>query len=353
MMFVRYVGIVLLFHLVVGNASAQTSVDSVSNPRSEYVEEFKDYFFLWPVVKRRQLSFDVESATDRKKYVFQPNNAFTAGFGAYLFDLSFELTFAIKPNSNDQYTKGESSARDWQINALSKKWGADAYHQKYEGFYISGPGIDPPVGQPFPQRPDIATRNFGISGLFVFNDKKYSLKSAFNFAERQKKRGGSFILTGTLNSFKMTADSSILDDVQRQELQATSTVQDVKYVTLSIGPGYAYNYVYRDFFVSLALTVGPSHNWIYFKNEGQSPRNDIRISTAASFRMGIGYSGDRWFGGFNFVQQSRNAKFDDVPFVNSSTTFRLLVGYRFREFGILRKSVWDFPKELFTKRGSD
>jgi hypothetical protein len=63
-------------------------------------------------------------------------------------------------------------------------------------------------------------------------------------------------------------------------------------------------------------------------------------------RLGLGYSNDRFFGGINFVMQSRAVRFEDVQVSSSTSTFRFLIGYRFREFGVLKKSIWDLPKEL-------
>src|SRR5690606_37409982 len=106
------------------------------------------------------------------------------------------------------YLYGSSTARDFQVNALSKKWGADFFHQRYSGFYYEDEEKIQLPGTPFPQRPDVAARNVGLTGLYVFNDTKFSLRSAFNFAARQIKGGGSFLLSGTINSFKLAADSA-------------------------------------------------------------------------------------------------------------------------------------------------
>jgi hypothetical protein len=61
----------------------------------------------------------------------------------------------------------------------------------------------------------------------------------------------------------------------------------------------------------------------------------------------LGFNGDHFFGGMGFVLQSRSAKFETVQFSSSNSTFKILVGYRFREFGILKKRLIDFPKEWF------
>jgi hypothetical protein len=140
-----------------------------------------------------------------------------------------------------------------------------------------------------------------------------------------------------------------LDTALVKKLGPYSDFQELRYATFSIAPGYAYNFVYKDFFLSAGLTIGPAHNWIYYKNETGSEKNDIRINTFTSFRIGLGYNSDRFFTGVNFVRQSRTVRFEDIQFTNASTTFRLLVGYRFKEFGVLKRSAGDLPKKLFAK----
>lgn len=341
-MVVKRIGVVLFLIGLSLYSKAQSERDSI---RSLYIQEFKDDFFFWPVLKQRSLNFVVSDKKQSKSVTFQPNSSYSIGIGGYLFDLGFEVTFAIPLNEKSEYRYGTSKARDWQINALAKKWGADLYYQKYSGFYESGSDIDPGDG-PFPQRSDISTRNFGVTGLYVFNEKKYSLKSPFTFAERQLKNGGSIILASALNSFKLEADSAVVDSVYMRQLGSSTSFKELHYTTFSVAPGYAYNFVYKDFFLSGALTIGPAHNWIYYRNENNSEKNDIRINLFTSFRIGLGYNGDRFFTGVNFVRQSRAARFENIQFESASTTFRLLVGYRFKEFGILKKNVGDLTKML-------
>jgi hypothetical protein len=315
--------------------------------RSINVQRYPDHFFIWPVLKQRSLNFEVQSLQNRKRKLnFKPNNSFTVGLGVYLFELGIELTFALPVNDKSKSLYGETHAKDLQLNALTRRFGFDLYHQKYTGFYISDPTNKISKNTPSPQRSDIATRNFGLSGLYIFNDQKFSLKSSYNFAERQLHSKGSFIMVGTLNSFKLTADSSVLNVEQRDIFGERSSFKALKYTTFSIAPGYTYSVVYRNFFLNGTLVIGPAHNWIYYQHDDNSDRNDTSINSFALVRVGLGYSSDHFFAGINFVSQSRNVKFEQIGFTNSSSTFRLLFGYRFREFGVLKKSVWDIPRAL-------
>jgi hypothetical protein len=277
---------------------------------------------------------------DKQSIVFKPNNTASAGFGFYLFEIGFELTFAVPINERQQQIFGESKAQDLQLNILAKSWGVDLYHQKYSGFYKDDQRTKIIIDGA--KRPDIDTRNFGISGVYIFNHRKFSLRSAYNYAERQIKSKGSFILYGTINAFKVQADSALLSPPVRAGIGQGANVEDVKCTTFSIAPGYSYNYVLKKFFVNGTLTVGPAHHWVYYKEDTGVEHYDVSFNATTTLRLALGYNSDRVFGGIGFNVQTRAVTFDDIRFENSSNTFRILVGYRFKEKGLLQKPAWDF-----------
>ncbi|NJM25828.1 MAG: DUF4421 domain-containing protein [Bacteroidia bacterium] len=159
--------------------------------RLEYVIPYKNHFFMWPVLKQRSLNFRVQYDKDEgNNLTYRPNKPFSLGFGVYMFDLGLEFTWALPINEHSEERFGNSWSRDLQINALSKNWGADLYYQKYEGFYINDSKVDIRRDEVHPQRADIVTRNFGISGVYVLNHEKYSFRTAFTFSEKQLKSKG-------------------------------------------------------------------------------------------------------------------------------------------------------------------
>jgi len=302
------------------------------------IKSYSDYFLVWPVLKQRSLNFSVRDPASNRPFEYKPNNAYTLGLGAHVFDVTLEFTVAVPLKEKDPAVFGHSRVRDFQINALGRSWGADLFVQRYTGFYTNDDDV---TSYFYVVRPDMTARNVGITGTYVFQPNRYSLRSAFNFSERQLMSGGSVMLSGTLNGFKMVGDS-VLFSVR----DGAAGLRKLKYTTLSLAPGYAYTFVRGHFFASGMLTVGPAHNWTYYLDEDDQIKHDIRFDVFASVRIGAGYSTDTFFAGFNFSQQSRTVRFDDIRFANNSSTFRLLVGFRFREFGILRKSATDLPREL-------
>ena len=138
--------------------------------RSQYIKDFPDDFFIWPLVKQRSTSFDIVLQKDRsQKLTYRPNNDFGLGFGVYLFGLGAEVTFAIQPKQSSQDKFGHSSASDLQLNLISKRWGMDVFTQHYQGFYLNDQNKFVAANMPYPQRPDISTWNTGLNGIYVFN----------------------------------------------------------------------------------------------------------------------------------------------------------------------------------------
>lgn len=324
----------LLILSVTKVAVAQHSTDST---RSEYIQRFPDKFFIWPLFKKRSLSYDIRNG-DNDKIKYKPNNSFSLGFGVYLFEVAAELSFALPIGDKSEAAYGSTDAREFHANFIGRNWGVDIFRQKYSGFYFNDPSGNSDI---VIKRPDIDLTNTGINGIYVFNKNKFSLKSAYNFSERQLKSGGSIILTGNLNTFRLSADSVILTRSYNQ-INNDSDLLLMRYTTISVAGGYTYTLVHRSFFLNGALSIGPAHNWILYSQPGGKENYDIAINTYSDIRVAIGYNGDRIFGGMSLVTQSRYIRFDDIRFANTNTFVKLMIGYRFTEVGVLKKRAKDY-----------
>lgn len=349
----RFFLLPLLLIMMVGAFAQEGGAIEVESPapvtedkdsvRRYYIKAFPEYFFLYPVLKQRGLNFEL-SKTDRSSLLtYKPNNTYSLGLGAYIFEVGVELAFAI-PLKERSITKfGESKARDLQLNVLTKRWGLDAFYQRYRGFYIDDRDHTPLPDEPFPQRADIGIRNFGVTGHYVFNPQKFSFRSAYNFSERQLYSKGSFVLFATLYTFRVAGDSSIVKGDRQVDFGSHVNFERLRYTTFSIAPGYTYNLTYNNFFINATLAVGPAHHWANYDLEDNATTDfDIAINSFVGARVALGYNGYRIFGGVSFISQGSTLRFDTVRFSNNNNAFKVLIGYRFRETGILQKRFWDF-----------
>jgi hypothetical protein len=330
---------VVLLGLFSSSLFAQATKDSI---RSTYVQRFPDKFFIWPVIKQRSLSFDISKRSDRSTVLnYRPNNSFGVGLGFYLFEVAFEVTTSVPVDEKSRDTYGNSEVSDLQINFLGKNFGGDVFRQRYVGFYVADPNELVTTDEEFRKRSDIEMSNTGVNGIYIFNYEKFSLRSAYNYSERQLKNGGSFVVTGTLNTLRLRADSTILGSRYREFFPSGSSFDQMRYTTFGLAPGYALSLVYRSFFLTTSLAVGPAHHWITYKPADERERFDISINTYADIRAALGYNGQRFFAGMTYVTQSRDIRFDEIRFTSNSSVFRILAGYRFREVGILKKRAVD------------
>jgi len=336
---------IVLFGLVSSSLLAQVKQDSV---RSKYVQRFPDKFFVWPVIKQRNLSFDVSQRTDNSRVLnYRPNNSFGIGLGFYLFEIAFEVITAIPLNEKNRATYGDSDVSDLQVNLLAKNFAATLFRQDYSGFYVTDPNQLVPTDEEFIKRPDIEMINTGLTGIYIFNNRKFSLRSAYNYSERQLKSGGSFVITGTLNHVQLQSDSTILGSGYNSFFPSGGSFNQMRYSTFGLAPGYTFSLVYRSFFLNTSLAIGPAHHWISYKPVGEREQFDISVNTYADVRVALGYNSQRFFAGMSYVSQSRDISFDDIRVTSNSSVFRILAGYRFREVGILKKRAVDFvPLEM-------
>lgn len=332
---IRYFFVLLLFLLVTQATVGQHLTDST---QSEYIQKFPDKFFIWPLFKKRSLSYDIRNG-DSDKIKYKPNNSFSLGLGVYLFEIAAEISFTLPINEKNRSTYGSTDSRDIHANFIGNNWGVDVFRQRYNGFYFTDPSGSSTSN--IIKRPDIELTNTGVNGIYAFNKEKFSLKSAYNYSERQLKSGGSIIVTGNLNTFRLSADSVILTKTSSSPNKGSDLLL-MRYTTISVAGGYTYTLVYRSFFLNGALSVGPAHNWILYSRPGGKEYYDVAVNTYSDIRVAIGYNSDRIFGGMSLVTQSRYIRFDDIRFANTNTFVKLMIGYRFTEVGVLKKRAKDY-----------
>lgn len=316
------------------NQAVRQRNDSI---RAEFVETYPNHFAVWPMLKYKDLSFTITDKNEKSAIGYNSNNDFKLGAGFYLFEIAFEISFPIPVAVRDESIYGKTKSTDLQINMLAKSVGLDLYYQKYSGFYKDDEQVDVPAGEAYPLRPDIITRNLGLSGIYIWNNKKFSIRSSYNYADRQKKSAGSFLLYGTINAFRVEGDSAILSASNQHHFGDNSDFSYMRYTTFSLAPGYSYNLVLKRVFFNGTFAIGPAHYWIYYESEAGKGHYDILFNTTYTFRLAAGYSGTRFFTGTSIALQSRVLTFQSLRFENSSSVFRLVVGYRFRERKFLKK----------------
>lgn len=257
--------------------------------------------------------------TDNKESIdldYQPNTTLNLGIGATIKSFTLNLAYGFR-FLNPEVGQGKTRYLDLQSHMYTRKLVIDFFGQFYKGMYLENTeALNPKYSKPYYVRPDIYEQIFGLSGLYVFNNKKFSYRSSLIQNERQLKSSGSFLAGAEGYYGLIHADSTLVPTFLKDSLfVGMRKVENLAF--LKVGPtiGYAYNLVIaKKYFVMASLTVnyGMGFNSAYNPDSGTS--TDFQGDFGAFGRFAFGYNDDNWYLGLSAVYNN----------ITTSTDSRLL-----------------------------
>ena len=294
---------VLLFVFV----SIAQSKFSFSRDRKKYdttyVESYRDSLsvYIRTLNKNNELSIE----TNKGEIRFKPNSntKFGIGFNYKRIGLAFSL-FDIGKKDEDIY--GKTKQVDILLNIYGRKIVFDIFLQTYKGYHVANPKIldkDWTSDDSYPYIPSMQTISIGSGLNYIWNNKKFSYRAAFNQTERQKKSAGSLIL-GTIFSLNyFRADTSIIPSVIKNNIAPENRYKASGIINFGLSVGYTYTYVFREqYFVTLSIVPGIA---LQFKSvqTDNSKYNNFKLAFAgiSQIRAAIGSNNSLYFGGISIV----------------------------------------------------
>ena len=326
--------------ILIGNFSvvAFRETDSL---RLFYIKTYERQIFIGPLIRQRTISFQIKNRYDVNKIVFRPNNSYSAGVRFNLFGIGMEGSLAIPLATRNTDRFGSTDVTEFSFNSISNQWLADFFWQRYTGFYYERSWEPLKIADVHPQSPGLGVVNSGFSYTYIFNHRRFSIRSPYQFTEHQSRNSGSFLLGFIFSRFKIFNDTTIVLPGDQFYFGEGVNATNLDVVNMSLMPGYSYNFVHKNYFLNVTLLSGPGHYWINYDPLNSPRRYDIDLNLSASFRAAIGFNGEKYFAGLSFQTQKNQAYYKETRFTKSSSSFRLVAGIRFRE------------KSLFTKRLAD
>lgn len=321
-------------------SAAISNFDPPDTTRELYVQTFPDKFYIRPVYTIRNLALQLRELSTRQTIDYKPSGNNFMGLGFYIFGLGFEFSLEIPQSSRNIEEFGRTDGLDLQANVYAKKWHGDIAIQRYDGFYLAQPQQHIPSwtnAQPHPTRSDLEFNNTAINLFYIFNHNRFSYRAHYLHNERQLRSGGSFILGLSYVDQEVLADSSLVPPFTA----ANSDFEDFQFADFTgIGllPGYTHSFIYGKLYLNLFLLVGPSYLWATYDEDARFI-NSRQLSPTFNIRGSIGYNSDKWFAGITYVNQITQFTTDQLNISGASNNFKVFIGYRFKEFGILRKEI--------------
>jgi len=256
--------------------------------------------------------------------VFMPNNPVELGAGFSINNtvLSFGYGYGFDFMRDKEY--GKTKSFDFQFHNYGRKHAFDFFFQQYKGFYMEDDKMD----AEFVLCPDLEIKKYGVYGEYIFNNKKFSYKAAFDYSEKQLRSAGSFLIGGGIYYTDIKSDSSFFHNEK-------NTLKNFQF---GISAGYAYTWVInRRFFLGGSASTG-----INFGNESFSRigKDKLEVYPSISARVSAGYNKVDWSLGFSYVQNFIFPSFVENESIGlSSGHFQLTYVRRFDSSPILSNVI--------------
>jgi hypothetical protein len=323
-------GIVITTGRCVFSQSATDSIIDKSN-----IESFSDKLSIYSYGISKFNNFEISANGNQHKVRYNPNENLNLGLGFNYKWLGVGLSYDFGFLNSDQDLYGESKSLDLQMDVFSKQVLYSGNFQYYQGYYWQNPDEfmhNWNASDSVQIRSDIKTVTFGLNGTYVFNNDKFSFKAAFQNTERQLSSAGSWLLSGKLSVYSISADSSLVPfDVQELYPNAKD-IKGLSVINLGSAGGYTYTYVLGDYFYfNAALMMGLNLQMVSRINlSNENIGGETKISSNAQFRLAIGCNKPKVFYGFSATFDSYSIRNSEESYFNYNYgRIRFFYGRRF------------------------
>ena len=268
-----------------------------------YIESYSNLISARIYLSEKATSLALTDNTEILELDYQPNTTLNFGIGATVKSFTLNLAYGFRMLNPDE-GQGKTRYLDLQSHIYTRKLVVDLFAQFYKGMYLENTQIlNATHPTPYYVRPDMYEQIFGLSGLYVFNNKKFSYRSSLIQNERQLKSSGSFLAGAEAYYGLVRADSTLvptfLTDSVFMEMKG---YEEIGFWKAGPSIGYAYNVVIaKKFFImaSFTLNYGIGYNSAYHPDFGT--HTDFQGDFGAFGRFAIGYNDSNWYLGLNMV----------------------------------------------------
>lgn len=304
---------------------------------STYIREFPGTVTVRTFTGEKIAAFRLTDRTRDENLQFRPNNALTLGFGATIRGLGLNFSFKLPYHDAKEELYGKTHRLDLQVHRYRSRFAFDAYLQRYRGFHLNDKADVTSITGPqeYPYYPDLRSTNISVSGMYLFNGQRYSLRSIVNQQDWQLRSAGSWMVGGVVFAHVLgNGDSAILPaNLAKADFLGSPDAKELLNYGITGNVGYGYNFVIRrHWLISLSgdAGVGVGYSEATGMQGDKQHRWGALINTNA--RMGGGYSTNKWFAGFYAIYRTDifQLPYDDSQLSISQGIFRVAVARRLK-----------------------
>lgn len=326
--------------------SVDDDVAAPAETDTSYVKPYNREITGRIFLSKKYTSLVVPGSGTASSFLYRPNTSLNLGIGATYRSFSFNVAYGLPFLNSDKNTRGKTKYIDAQAHVYGRKFVIDFFGQFYKGYYISPK--DYITGFPgYYIRPDVRVNMTGLSGYYVFNNRKFSYRASLIQNEWQSKSAGTFLLGAEVFYGVIHSDSTIIpNEIASQYPQGT--VKRLRFVTVGPGAGYAYTFVYkRNWFATGSLTVSIPVDFVR-ENAYAGDKDKTSFSPNYIYRIAVGYNSRRWIYTASLVNGTVTAEgaYNEGNYRINTGNYRLTVAKRFTLNRKARKAMKPVDKVL-------
>jgi hypothetical protein len=314
---------------------------------SNYIKTYPGVMIARTFLSNKSASLYYDIVDLEKDLTFKPNSKLSFGLGATYKWATVNVGYGF-PFLNEENGRGKTKSFDLQTHIYLRNWVIDGFFQSYSGMYLeNSTDYYPESDDFFVLRPDLSLFIVGLSGNYLFNGKKFSMRSAITQVERQTKSSGSWIVGLETSLASSSSDSSIISNIpfNTEPLYLDSIIASSLF---KIGPsvGYGYNFVvFKNFFLFSSLTLNFAINSSSQELINGEVRNETGLGLGSFIRIAFGYHTDRWYIGLSTLTSTFANSINDnsISTSFSSSKFFLTASRRLEVGKKFKKSIEFIP----------
>lgn len=302
-----------------------------NNIRSDFVVKPEKKWMLKSNFQVHSLNLSI---TDNEKIgkdiQYQPNVKLKWGVEAAYKGLLLGASIKLPHDDEQLDRKGKSEYLDYRIYGSMKRFGFDVFYQRYTGFFISNPknfDINWAAPKPYPQNNDLQLSTLGFNFFFIFS-KKFSLKAAIQQTERQIQSAGSFLIMLSYAHLRINTQKSLIPATETGDYPLLADFKTGNFGNITIAPGYAYSFVYKDLYFTPAIFLGAGRQ--KQKNIQSQTENTKKVPIGkVNIRLLTGYNGPKYLFGIILVQDYAFISLYEDQILFNTAQFKIFAGFRF------------------------
>ncbi|MEI6899290.1 MAG: DUF4421 family protein [Bacteroidota bacterium] len=312
----------------VGSSSVSVSFDS------SYLEDYTNLLTARAFLLFQNASLLIHPEGDNiPKLVYVPNANLRIGVAGFWRWFGLGLSIDNPFYKTDQAAYGKTTTIDLRVNAFGRSVAGELFFQQYKGYYITSPEKPDKTHYLIPE---MKTYSLGLSGYWISNAKRFSIRAAFIQNERQKRSAGSFVLRPSFLFYHISSDHGIIPQefVNEYHIPSSKLISDGKFYSLGLSPGYIYTLVFlKHFYLTGALFPGIAGQYSKYRND-LNRTTDFGFAFQLSGRFAIGYNSKNWFLGGSY-----QTGFNEIPdkLIQSVASYGIA---QFRFWGGMRFDVF-------------